>query len=213
MAERRCPPPRPPAGPDRWVRLKYARHPKTGNERSFARASGQSSTLRDSGKARKSEPSARHSPSIDPASANVRIVVSAILGTNDFVLICLSTFDIYLISGYLRRRAGRLIAAPSSTKNAKGERDPEMHQTKKGKQWHFGMKAHIGVDADSGLVHTVIGTATTSMTSPRRKRSCTAKSEKASATPRIKAPKSSRRLKARYAGTLRCTQASRARWT
>lgn len=52
-----------------------------------------------------------------------------------------------------------LIAAPSSTKNSTGERDPEMHQTKKGNQWHFGMKAHIGVDAESGLVHTVIGTA------------------------------------------------------
>jgi IS5 family transposase len=47
-----------------------------------------------------------------------------------------------------------LIAAPSSTKNFSGERDPEMHQTKKGNQWHFGMKANIGVDADSGLVHT-----------------------------------------------------------
>ena len=52
-----------------------------------------------------------------------------------------------------------LIAAPSSTKNSTGGRDPEMHQTKKGNQWHFGMKAHIGVDADSGLVHSVIGTA------------------------------------------------------
>ena len=52
-----------------------------------------------------------------------------------------------------------LIAAPSSTKNQNGERDPEMHQTRKGNQWHFGMKAHIGVDADSGLVHTVVGTA------------------------------------------------------
>ena len=51
-----------------------------------------------------------------------------------------------------------LIAAPSSTKNQGGERDPEMHQTKKGKQWHFGMKAHIGVDADSGLVRAVVGT-------------------------------------------------------
>ena len=51
-----------------------------------------------------------------------------------------------------------LIAAPSSTKNKEGTRDPEMHQTKKGNQWHFGMKAHIGVDADSGLVHTVVGT-------------------------------------------------------
>lgn len=52
-----------------------------------------------------------------------------------------------------------LIAAPSSTKNRTGTRDPEMHQTKKGNQWHFGMKAHVGVDADSGLVHSVIGTA------------------------------------------------------
>jgi IS5 family transposase len=51
-----------------------------------------------------------------------------------------------------------LISAPSSTKNGSGERDPEMHQTKKGNQWYFGMKAHIGADAESGLVHTVIGT-------------------------------------------------------
>ncbi len=51
-----------------------------------------------------------------------------------------------------------LIAAPPSTKNLSGKRDPEMHQSKKGKQWHFGMKAHIGVDTHSGLVHTVIGT-------------------------------------------------------
>ncbi len=47
-----------------------------------------------------------------------------------------------------------IIAAPSSTKNADGERDPEMHQTKKGNQWHFGMKVHIGVDSKSGLVHS-----------------------------------------------------------
>jgi IS5 family transposase len=52
-----------------------------------------------------------------------------------------------------------IIAAPSSTKNERGERDAEMHQTKKGQQWFFGMKAHIGVDADSGLVHTVTTTA------------------------------------------------------
>lgn len=52
-----------------------------------------------------------------------------------------------------------LIAAPSSTKNKDAARDPEMHQAKKGNQWHFGMKAHIGVDADPALVHTVIGTA------------------------------------------------------
>jgi IS5 family transposase len=52
-----------------------------------------------------------------------------------------------------------LIAAPSSTKNASGERDPEMHQSKKGNQWHFGMKCHIGVDSNSGLVHTVVSTS------------------------------------------------------
>ena len=52
-----------------------------------------------------------------------------------------------------------LIAAPSSTKNKQHARDPQMHQTKKGNQWHFGMKAHIGVDDESGLVHTVISTA------------------------------------------------------
>ena len=51
-----------------------------------------------------------------------------------------------------------IIAAPSSTKNSTGMRAPEMHQTKKGNQWHFGMKAHIGVDADSGLVHTLTAT-------------------------------------------------------
>ena len=52
-----------------------------------------------------------------------------------------------------------IIAAPSSTKNRKGERDPEMHQAKKGNEWHFGMKMHTGVDADSGLVHSVVCTA------------------------------------------------------
>jgi transposase, IS5 family len=52
-----------------------------------------------------------------------------------------------------------LIAAPSSTKNVKRERDPEMHQTKKGNQWYYGMKAHIGADRDSKLVHTVVVTA------------------------------------------------------
>jgi transposase, IS5 family len=52
-----------------------------------------------------------------------------------------------------------IIAAPPSTKNKQKSRDPEMHQTRKGNQWHFGMKAHIGVDVASGVVHTVVGTA------------------------------------------------------
>ena len=52
-----------------------------------------------------------------------------------------------------------IIAAPSSTKNEDGKRDPEMHQAKKGNQWHFGMKMHTGVDAESGLIHSVVCTA------------------------------------------------------
>lgn len=52
-----------------------------------------------------------------------------------------------------------IIHAPSSTKNQDGKRDPEMHQTKKGNQYYFGMKAHIGADAESGLVHSVVGAA------------------------------------------------------
>lgn len=76
----------------------------------------------------------------------------------------LATVNAKLIDRGLMLKTGTvvdatLIAAPSSTKNDKGERDPEMHQTKKGNQWHFGMKAHIGVDAESGLVHTVTTTA------------------------------------------------------
>lgn len=71
--------------------------------------------------------------------------------------------DILQAKGLLMRKGtvvdATLIAAPSSTKNADGERDPEMKQTKKGNQWYFGMKAHIGVDAESGLVHSIIGTA------------------------------------------------------
>src|SRR5271169_329702 len=55
--------------------------------------------------------------------------------------------------------AATIIAAPPSTKNKSKARDPEMHQTKKGNQWHFGMKAHIGVDVAWGVVHTLTGTA------------------------------------------------------
>jgi len=71
--------------------------------------------------------------------------------------------DILLAKGLMLRTGtavdATLISAPSSTKNAEGERDPEMKQTKKGNNWYFGMKAHIGVDSSSGLVHTVVGTA------------------------------------------------------
>tara|TARA_Y100000780_G_scaffold231233_3_gene256045 strand:- start:8196 stop:9062 length:867 start_codon:yes stop_codon:yes gene_type:complete len=74
-----------------------------------------------------------------------------------------------VINGYLGDRGlslrqgtivdATLINAPSSTKNKDGKRDPDMHQTKKGNQYYFGMKAHIGVDDESGLVHSVVGTA------------------------------------------------------
>lgn len=52
-----------------------------------------------------------------------------------------------------------IISAPSSTQNRKGERDPEMHQTAKGKQWYFGMKAHVGVDSRTKVVHTALVSA------------------------------------------------------
>jgi IS5 family transposase len=86
------------------------------------------------------------------------------LEQNDLGVQILSAVNAKLIDRGLLLKTGTvvdatLIAAPSSTKNDKGERDPEMHQTKKGNQWHFGMKAHIGVDAESGLVHTVTTTA------------------------------------------------------
>jgi IS5 family transposase len=87
-----------------------------------------------------------------------------LLEANDLALQIMATVNAMLAARGLLLKAGTavdatLIAAPSSTKNKDGARDPEMHQTKKGNQWHFGMKAHIGVDADSGLVHTVLGTA------------------------------------------------------
>jgi IS5 family transposase len=81
----------------------------------------------------------------------------------------LATGILAVINGYLGDRGlslrqgtivdATLINAPSSTKNKEGKRDPEMHQTKKGNQYYFGMKAHIGVDDESGLVHSVVGTA------------------------------------------------------
>jgi transposase, IS5 family len=87
-----------------------------------------------------------------------------LLLANDLTKALFDEINAHLAEQGLLMRAGTIvdatiIAAPSSTKNADGERDPDMHQTKKGEQWHFGMKAHIGVDAESGLVHTVIGTA------------------------------------------------------
>lgn len=87
-----------------------------------------------------------------------------LLQDNDLTRALFDEINAHLAQHGLLMRAGTIvdatiIAAPSSTKNEDKARDPEMHQAKKGNQWHFGMKAHIGVDAESGLVHTVIGTA------------------------------------------------------
>jgi IS5 family transposase len=76
----------------------------------------------------------------------------------------LDTVNHYLDSRGIRITTGTIvdatiIHAPSSTKNEKKERDPSMHQTKKGNQWYFGMKAHIGVDSKEGIVHSVCSTA------------------------------------------------------
>ena len=76
----------------------------------------------------------------------------------------LEEINAHLESQGLRLREGTMvdasiIEAPSSTKNRAGERDPEMQQTKKGNQWHFGMKAHIGVDSETGIVHSLSTTA------------------------------------------------------
>jgi transposase, IS5 family len=87
-----------------------------------------------------------------------------LLETHDLTRKIFDTINAHLAAKGLLMREGTivdatLIAAPPSTKNRDKARDPEMHQSKKGNDWYFGMKAHIGVDAASGLVHTVIGTA------------------------------------------------------
>jgi transposase, IS5 family len=86
------------------------------------------------------------------------------LEVNNLASQILTTVNANLIERGLLRKAGTvvdvtLIALPSSTKNSSGERVPKMHQTKKGNQWHFGIKADISADAVSCLVHTVTGTA------------------------------------------------------
>ena len=87
-----------------------------------------------------------------------------LLETNALSLQIMATINALLTQRGLMLRAGTvvdatLIAAPSSTKNKDHARDPEMHSSKKGEQMYFGMKAHIGADAESGLVHTVLGTS------------------------------------------------------
>jgi len=87
-----------------------------------------------------------------------------LLQDNDLTRALFDEINAHLTYQGLLMRAGTIvdatiIAAPSSTKNEGKTRDPDMHQTKKGNQWFFGMKAHIGVDAESGIVHSVVATA------------------------------------------------------
>jgi IS5 family transposase len=96
-----------------------------------------------------------------------------LLQANDLTRSLFDEINAQLSEQGLLMRAGTIvdatiIAAPCSTKNEGKARDPEMHQTKKGNRWFFGMKAHIGVDAESGLVHTV------TRAWPRTRRSCSA---------------------------------------
>src|SRR6266699_1388842 len=76
----------------------------------------------------------------------------------------LGTVNLYLQAQGVRITTGTIVDAtilhaPSSTKNREQSRDPEMHQTKKGKQWYFGMKAHVGVDSKTKIIHTAVVTA------------------------------------------------------
>jgi transposase, IS5 family len=87
-----------------------------------------------------------------------------LLETNDLCKGIFQAINTDLASRGLMMREGTLVdatllAAPPSTKNQEKKRDPEMHQTRKGNQWYFGMKAHIGADRDSKLVHTLVVTA------------------------------------------------------
>jgi IS5 family transposase len=75
-----------------------------------------------------------------------------------------------------------IIEALPSTRNAEKRRDTETHQTKKGYEWHFVMKAHIGVNADSGLVHSVVGTSANVSHVSQAMRCCTGMKRKYSAT-------------------------------
>jgi IS5 family transposase len=87
-----------------------------------------------------------------------------LLENNNLSVLLLDTINATLACQGLMLKTGNaldanLIAAACPTKNKTGERGPEMHQVRKGKQWHFGMKAHVGVDAELGLVQTLNGTA------------------------------------------------------
>ena len=71
----------------------------------------------------------------------------------------LGQVNLHLQAQGVRITTGTIVDAPTSTKNREQQRDPEMHQTKKGNQWYFGMKAHVGVDSKTKIIHTAVATA------------------------------------------------------
>jgi IS5 family transposase len=100
----------------------------------------------------------------DVPDATTLLKFRRLLESHDLQKAILDKVNEHLSEHHLLMREGTIvdatiIEAPTSTKNRAKERDPAMHQAKKGNEWHFGMKAHIGSDAESGIVHTVIGTA------------------------------------------------------
>ncbi len=99
----------------------------------------------------------------DVPDATTLLKFRRLLEQHDLTAAILAEVNAHLSERGLLMRQGTvvdatIIAAPSSTKNEQGKRDPQMHQTRKGNQWHFGMKMHAGVDAESGLIHSVVCT-------------------------------------------------------
>ena len=137
----------------------------------------------------------RHLLEAHGIAAQILAVVNEILSDKGLMLKAGSAVD------------ATLIAAPSSTKNGSGTRDPEMQPIPKGRNWYFGMKAHVGVNAESGLVHAVIGTAANLHDINVDMRCCTEKRRAFMLTPVTRASKSVSR-RARLDGTLRCGPAS-----
>ena len=131
----------------------------------------------------------------------------------------LDEINAQLESQGLRLREGTIvdasiIEAPSSTKNRTGERDPEMHQTKKGNQWHFGMKMHIGVDSETGLVHSMSTTAANVHDVTEARNLCTGARQWCGATPGIGVSTNGwRTWGGRLTGRWRCVQGNGGNWS
>ena len=143
--------------------------------------------------------SAASSALISPASApdaTTLLKFRRLLETNELTRKVFEAINAHLAERGLILREGTIvdatfIAAPPSTKNKAKARDPEMHQAKKGNNWHFGMKAHIGVDAKSAWFMRSLALRPMSATSVRRMRWCMVRNPTCLATPVIRASKRS----------------------